>query len=238
MQHWREDCLQRLTRPGVTVNLAFAELAKICAHLGFDFCSFGVRLPTAEGAVRESWSTTYPDAWRERYLAQKYLTIDPVIARAMHSAAPVVWSEGLFADQRAFWEEARAHAVRHGWTLALNGRNGESGLLSLARSDGDIGHAELEVTEPRLLWLAHTVNGLAATLLAQKHPQLGAGELTPRESEVLRWTASGKTSAEIGRILGVSTRTVNFHIRAILFKLNAVNKTQAVVKAMMLDMLS
>lgn len=221
----------------MTAEHAFAELADICANLGFEYCSFGVRLPTAEGSVCESWSTTYPDAWRERYLAQNYLAIDPVIARAMHSSAPVIWDESLFAEQRGFWEEARAHSVRHGWTLALNGRIGESGLISLARSEGAIGDAELEESEPRLAWLAHTVNGLTATLLAQQHAPFAAGELTPREREVLRWTAAGKTSAEIGRILGVSTRTVNFHVAAILLKLDAVNKTQAVVKAVMLDQL-
>jgi len=38
-------------------------------------------------------------------------------------------------------------------------------------------------------------------------------------------------------ILGISTRTVNFHITAILAKLDAVNKTQAVIRALMLGML-
>ena len=63
-------------------------------------------------------------------------------------------------------------------------------------------------------------------------------ELTEREREVLRWTAAGKTSSETGMILGISARTVNYHITSILLKLNAVNKTQAVVKAVMLDLLN
>ena len=65
-----------------------------------------------------------------------------------------------------------------------------------------------------------------------------AQDLTPREREVLRWTAAGKTSCEIGIILGISARTVNFHVTSILSKLNAVNKTQAVVKAVLLDLLN
>ena len=47
----------------------------------------------------------------------------------------------------------------------------------------------------------------------------------------------GKTSGEIGMILGISARTVNFHVTAILAKLDAVNKTQAVIKALMFDLL-
>ncbi len=55
--------------------------------------------------------------------------------------------------------------------------------------------------------------------------------LTAREREVLRWTAEGKTACEIGQILSISERTVNFHVNNILEKLGATNKVQAVVKA-------
>ena len=66
----------------------------------------------------------------------------------------------------------------------------------------------------------------------------GVPELSDRERQVLRWTAAGKTSSETGAILGISARTVNYHMTSILLKLNAVNKTQAVVKAVTLDLLS
>jgi DNA-binding CsgD family transcriptional regulator len=65
----------------------------------------------------------------------------------------------------------------------------------------------------------------------------GPIELSERERDVLRWTAAGKTSSETGIILGISARTVNYHMTSILLKLNAVNKTQAVVKAVTLDLL-
>jgi DNA-binding NarL/FixJ family response regulator len=67
---------------------------------------------------------------------------------------------------------------------------------------------------------------------AQRHV-----ELSEREREVLLWTAAGKTSSETAAILGISGRTVAFHITNILLKLDAVNKTQAVAKAVMLDLL-
>jgi len=59
-----------------------------------------------------------------------------------------------------------------------------------------------------------------------------------REKEVLRWTAEGKTAYEIGQILQVSERTVNFHINNVVNKLGASNKTQAAVKAATLGMLA
>ncbi|MGG1945977.1 helix-turn-helix transcriptional regulator [Trinickia sp. NRRL B-1857] len=56
--------------------------------------------------------------------------------------------------------------------------------------------------------------------------------LSNRECEVLRWAAEGKTSYEIGMILGLTERTINFHIARSIVKLGASNKTNAVVKAM------
>lgn len=70
----------------------------------------------------------------------------------------------------------------------------------------------------------------------EPEPQTPLG-LSERERDVLRWTAAGKTSSETGMIMGISARTVNYHMTSILLKLDAVNKTQAVVKAVMLDLL-
>lgn len=61
--------------------------------------------------------------------------------------------------------------------------------------------------------------------------------LTAREVEVLRWTADGKTSGEIADIMNITEHTVNFHIKNSLVKLDASNKTAAVVKAAMTGLL-
>ena len=47
-----------------------------------------------------------------------------------------------------------------------------------------------------------------------------------REKEILKWTAEGKTSAEIAMILSISENTVNFHQKNMQKKFNAPNKTQ------------
>lgn len=52
--------------------------------------------------------------------------------------------------------------------------------------------------------------------------------LTRRETEVLRWLASGHANKEIASRLGVSERTVKFHVASILSKLGATTRTDAV----------
>ncbi|MGH2538419.1 MAG: response regulator [Candidatus Promineifilaceae bacterium] len=57
------------------------------------------------------------------------------------------------------------------------------------------------------------------------------GRLTPREKEVLELIAQGLQNKEIAAALGVSQRTVKFHVSAILSKLDAGNRTEALALA-------
>ncbi|MDP2119931.1 MAG: LuxR C-terminal-related transcriptional regulator [Hoeflea sp.] len=63
-------------------------------------------------------------------------------------------------------------------------------------------------------------------------PAKSASPLTERERECLFWTAAGKTSVEIGRILDLSEHTVNHYLNNVARKVGAVNRTQAVAYAM------
>jgi DNA-binding CsgD family transcriptional regulator len=49
--------------------------------------------------------------------------------------------------------------------------------------------------------------------------------------ECLTWSARGKTSPEIAAILGLSKRTVNFHVENACRKLNVATRTEAVARA-------
>ncbi len=53
-----------------------------------------------------------------------------------------------------------------------------------------------------------------------------------RESQVLRWVAAGKSDWEIGQILRISEKTVNFHVENAKRKLGVATRIQAVVAAM------
>jgi two-component system, NarL family, nitrate/nitrite response regulator NarL len=76
-------------------------------------------------------------------------------------------------------------------------------------------------------------SGAAATLLpaggqAQPPPP---GELTPREREVLQLLAEGLPNKSIASHLYISEHTVKFHVNAIMTKLGAQSRTDAVMRA-------
>jgi len=60
--------------------------------------------------------------------------------------------------------------------------------------------------------------------------------LTPRELEVLAAMADGASNKAIARRLGISFHTAKFHVAAILDKLNADSRTEAVTKAAQLGL--
>jgi DNA-binding NarL/FixJ family response regulator len=62
--------------------------------------------------------------------------------------------------------------------------------------------------------------------------------LTPREAEVLRLIAEGLPNKTIGAMLHISEHTVKFHVNALLTKLNAQSRTDAVVRATRAGLLS
>ncbi len=75
-------------------------------------------------------------------------------------------------------------------------------------------------------------SSLAAPFLPQDPPtELILEPLTPRELEVLHLLAEGLPNKTIARRLAISDHTVKFHVNALLGKLQAQSRTEAVVRA-------
>lgn len=62
-------------------------------------------------------------------------------------------------------------------------------------------------------------------------PDIIIEALTPREHEVLQLLAQGMANKAIALQLGITSHTVKFHVNAIMTKLNAQSRTEAVVQA-------
>jgi DNA-binding NarL/FixJ family response regulator len=78
--------------------------------------------------------------------------------------------------------------------------------------------------------------GAAASLLAalsahSTYPVARGGDLTARERDVLRLVAEGLPNKQIARRLGITERTVKFHLSSVLRKLDAASRAQAAVIA-------
>ncbi len=77
----------------------------------------------------------------------------------------------------------------------------------------------------------------AAVMPARDRESAPPEELTPRELEVLQLLAEGLPNKRVAQRLGVSEHTVKFHVNAILSKLDAHSRTEAVTRAARLGLI-
>jgi len=63
-----------------------------------------------------------------------------------------------------------------------------------------------------------------------RRPSGSITDLTPRELEVLRRTATGRTNADVATELGVTIHAVKFHLASIFRKLDVHNRTEATAR--------
>ena len=115
-------------------------------------------------------------------------------------------------------------------------RAGADGFLLKRARPAEIVHAVRLVAEGESLLFPASVRQLAADYgdgggNRAARAVLERARLTEREAEVLRLMARGLSNAEIAARLVVGTETVKSHVSAVLAKLGARDRTQAVIAA-------
>lgn len=234
----REDETLARMHYAPTEQALFDALRTEARRLGFDHCAYGLRLPLNWSKPRFVLFNNYPAAWQDRYLSEDYAAIDPTIQHAHRSLLPLIWCDEVFSETQEFWEDARSHGLRYGWAQPCMGSQGILGMLTLSRSHEPLSKVELNERGHQIAWLTQVAHECMSRLISSHTYTENTTNLSLREVDVLRWTAEGKTSGEIAKIMNITVRTVNFHVSNSLKKLNCVNKTAAVVKAALTGLLS
>ncbi|RWJ31951.1 LuxR family transcriptional regulator [Mesorhizobium sp.] len=178
---------------------------------------------------------SYPGSWAREYLKNRYQHIDPVIGVAKSSRRLFQWNRRTWqlrsASQQRFFSAAADFGIRYGATVPIFGGFGRFAAFTLA-TDLDEGLRDLApeavdtVQLAGLYYHAHVYAKLQLGL-----PCVSAAPLTQRERQCLVWAARGKKMPETAKILGVSTRTVVFHIENARSKLGVATVAQAVAEA-------
>jgi DNA-binding CsgD family transcriptional regulator len=155
---------------------------------------------------------------------------------------------GMLATAMACWDEAEQHFTD---ALSMNARPGArpwlahtqhqyAQMLSTRNRPGD--HAKATALQLEALTIARelAMRALEARLTDQQEqtvppspaPQDLPDPLSPREVEVLRLIAAGKSNRDIADALCISLNTVATHVRNILTKTGCANRTEAAAYAL------
>jgi len=227
-----DACLAKLGGPGHSSILAAA-----AQRLGFDHLSYIglIYPPMSRPTVLEA--DNLPADWKLHRRSLQLPVDDPLLTYAHAHSKPVAWDDPLLQNPASYWHEARRHGLSHGCSIPLWTRHGCIGLVSFSRQ-----HPALPMDEylSKVEAMSRLGQQIHHAMLTRHVPALAGSAdaaLSERERTVLKWTADGKTSSEVATILGLTQRTINFHIGKAACKLNSTNKTQAALKAALLGLL-
>ncbi len=240
MKYWQEEQLKALR----TINCAnqeecekgvFDTLLRETKQLGFEYCAYTFRSPFPLSRPETTSLNNYPTQWQQIYEEKNFIAVDPTIQHGVRSSLPLVWSDEIYSVDKDLRHAACLSGLRFGWTQSYRDASGITGIFTLARSHNSLTKKELHNKGLRMTWIAHMAHLGLSKCISCREPQTSP-QLTQREILVLQWTADGKTSWEIAEIIGISERTVNFHINNATEKLNVTNRTAAAVKAALLGL--
>ena len=203
------------------------------------YCIFHQPKPI-ENAAELIVAANWPPEWVARYVEKKYILTDPTIRFLLRSNQPFTWDQAVeayressqYRRMKRMMADGKAHGLAAGHIFPVFGRNGLLGattiggpkVIDLSPSEQMLLDTALRVTYLRLVTLSgkelpsHIADGIDLTF-------------THREIESLSHIAEGRTSSEIGGILGVSSNTIDWYVTSLQEKLAARNRSHAVALA-------
>lgn len=170
----------------------------------------------------------FPDEYLGMYQRDGWRRIDPIQKDVVSQSGARYWADIFRKNNPPKWMHAAAldFRVKDGYTQAVWDR--QKGTGSLFYFSGNIRKRD-ERTEAVLgLVIPHLHQ--AFTKILKESCTVGAC-LSAREKEILSWLKKGKTTWDISVLLGISERTVKFHISNIMKKLDAATRAHAVAIA-------
>ncbi len=216
----------------------------LAAGLGFDGFSYLVLTHDVTPPQLLGHWTTAGRGWTSRYAARGYHFVDPRVTKTWGRSVPIVWDgapDGLDMRSQAFLADAGRRSIRGGVAMSLHDVHGRSIVIAWDSSSRIRGSSHEEEIRGRLGTVALLAGFVHEAMIARCREDSRdhrPSDLTERERECIALAARGMTSADIGLKLGISERTANFHFGNVVTKLRALNRGEAIARAVAMNLVS
>lgn len=175
------------------------------------------------------FATNLADEFMEIYINNDYHLTDPVVTEYFASFNLINWetlTSSLYTDKNDALDFSEQAGLLDGFTY---------GTFSPVQNKHTVflwGGKSVEYNN-RTIAIIKYITPFLSELIKKNHSkqQKKWAGITPKEIDVLNWLKEGKSSWEIGIILKISERTVNFHINNLKTKLGASNRAHCVAIA-------
>jgi DNA-binding CsgD family transcriptional regulator len=222
---------------------AFTDMiGKLHELFQFDFAGFllGNHDHTRGLMLAYGLNVGFPEEWLREYMTGNYFHADVATRETFRTSSLNHWSylttpgveqvvpKKIISLNMDF---GAREAYLHGAPPRSPGKHGSGFCFAgpLIRQD--------RRTEAIIQLLVHHLHLALCHIFDNTPSNMNPPLLSSREKEVLNWLKQGKSSWEISVILGISERTVNFHVYNIMEKLDATNRPQAVAVATRLGLI-
>lgn len=202
---------------------------------GFLHFVFGLIVPRVGGHASQFVLTNYPREWIKVYDYNGYIRVDPVAARLLTGITPFAWDEleSNTPKLRSFWHRAGSFGLRHGYTVPVHGPRGQHATLCLTGIDHPLPlEGRKELFERTWSFTVRLVEEIFGTYM-QHDGATSSVPLTRKQREALTMIAHGRSIREIGEMLGLHARTVEYHLSSAISRLGASSREQAIVRALL-----
>lgn len=221
-------------------------LQKIVARLGFNSFMYGLStttLPRRDALIY--FFATLPREWSLLYERQDYIEVDPRVALGMRHCAPVAWDQTTalaitparhHARLRLFLDDAARYGIRSGVVWGLRNPD-HNGVLVVLNSSDPVFGVQQQSAFARNIGDILTFGTYFHEFFMRNFVNTGipsrirGASLSPREISVIELVAHGLTADDISLKLGITTRTVRFHVDSARTKMGALNREEAVAIA-------
>lgn len=228
-------------------------MQEIIESYGFSHFSF---IDVGDASIDEPFhlATVDPD-WDEDYKSYNMVKFDPILSVARRSNIPFTWDD--VAKSKDFQRRvrknsteidvlsaARDHGFKNGFVMPFHfvdrvGRQNSacctffwkdrvSRLRFVLKRDQHDLHVLMLYWSQRVMDLSDAFLKKRNRFFGEDGDSISRNTLTARERDVLSWAGRGKTMADTAEILTISSQTVESHMKQIMRKLGATNKTHAV----------
>ncbi|MBB3590013.1 DNA-binding CsgD family transcriptional regulator [Rhizobium sp. BK529] len=233
----RQSLLSNELAVARTRGLFAQALGRLAAAFGFEYVTL-LNAPSPEDLLLKPLiiESLLPASYIRDFDRGHMLRACPFAARMRESAVPQVWHLSDPGHAQAFPGDIRNLMLQRrmmaGLAMPINSADGQRLVFWFAGERAPLGQSEINELAMIVLYALDTYNAV------KRNEESAHNALSARELEVVRWTAQGKTSIEIGQILALSDHTVNAYMTNAIKKLDCVNRTQLVAKAIRLKLIS
>jgi DNA-binding CsgD family transcriptional regulator len=177
--------------------------------------------------------TTVPNNVIQLYQTGDFIHRDPVVIESNKTITPLIWTKAAY--------EKTLPADQLEWLAAQEDISGINGgcIINMRRPWGTV-YGGVRTTEPITTQDTLPLPAIMQQASVALHKLRNAAvfsSVTPREREVLRHLMHRRKMADVAADLGITLRTIEFHVDCLKVKLNAVKTPQLIAQAFRIGLL-